>query len=153
MNSFEKWSLALTAIGYLFVALSILYAARQWSVAEKSLDREIIRDTRAHISEIRRRINHYQTEIIEREIDPSDLDIGSPDFIPVRLLLNLIEEIAADLDSDFYDNGMLEIFARPLAVAIWHYWKPVIVAARAEIQRADAWAKIEFVANKYPDLV
>lgn len=153
MTPFEKWSLALTAIGYLFVASGILNAARQWLVAEKSLHREIIRDTRAHISEIKRRINHYQTEIIERNIDPSDLDFRSPEFIPVRLLLNSIEEIAGDSNLDFYDNGMLEKFARPLAVAIWHHWKLVVFKTRKEIQQENAWSKIERVANKYADLV
>lgn len=153
MTPFEKWSLALTAIGYLFVASSILYAARQWLVAEKSLKRDIIKDTRAHISDIRRRINHHQTEIIERDIDPERVDIRSPEFVPVRLLLNTIEEVAGDLQSDFYDKDMLKKFTLPLAVSIWRFWDPVVMKTRRELNSPTAWSSIELVAKKYADTV
>lgn len=153
MTLFESWSLALTAIGHLFVAASILYAARQWVVAQKSLERNIIKDTRAYISDIRSRINHYQTEIINRDIQPSTVEIHSPDFIPVRLLLNSIEEIAGDLESGFYDHDMLEKFAVPLAVSIWYFWKQVVLKTRKDIQYEGAWSKIELVANKDYDAV
>ena len=38
----------------------------------------------------------------------------------VRLLLNTIEEVAADLQSGFYDKDMLNKFTLPLAVSIWN---------------------------------
>ena len=62
MTQYEQWSLALTALGHLFVAVSILYAARQWLIAQKSLKREIAKDTRAFISEMKARISSYQKE-------------------------------------------------------------------------------------------
>ena len=52
MSEYEQWSLTLTAIGHLIVASSIIYAARSWLVSEKSLEREIQKDTRSYLSDI-----------------------------------------------------------------------------------------------------
>lgn len=151
MTTFEKWSLGLTVLGYLFVASSIFYAARQWLVAEKSLKREVIKDTRAHISDIRSRINRFQTEIIERDIVPKNIDVSSRDFIPVRLLLNTVEEISKDSLSDFYDCKMLEQFTIPLAISIWRFWEPVVMQARREHEIPEAWHAIEQIATQEPN--
>ena len=91
MTQYEEWSLALTAIGHLFVASSILYAARQWLISQKSFEREIEKDTRHYISSINEQIHLYQREIIANNLDPWESSHGIDDCRPLNQLLNTIE--------------------------------------------------------------
>ena len=149
MTPYEQWSLALTAIGHLFVASSILYAARQWLVSQRSLEREIKKDTRQYISSINEQIHIYQREIIENNLDPWESSHGIDDCRALNRLLNTIEGIAVEIDSDFYDKEMLQKHFTVHGKAAWEKWKPYIENLRTAKGSSTLWVNIEKQAMGY----
>ena len=152
MTLYEKWSLALTAIGYLFVASSILYAARQWLVAKKSLERDILKDTRTYLSEISERIHSYQRDIIEKNLEPSNLDPYSDDGRTVVQLLDTITSATYELEAEFYDRDMLEKYITVQAVAACDKWKPFINVIRCGRNNPMRWTELERLSSMYKQI-
>lgn len=120
MSEFEKWSLALTAIGHFFVASSIVYAARSWILSEKSMKREIAKDTRSYLSDLDAQIRSYQKEL--RMVDVNPVEIMERPEIAARLngLLNIIESVGYEIETDFYDSEMIRKYIEPLSAGAWN---------------------------------
>lgn len=149
MTKYEAWSLALTAIGHLFVGLSVLYAARQWIVSKRSYEREILRDTRAYLSKIGERIHSYHEEIIEKSIDPDDPSPSIDDWRPVTQLLNTLEGLAYEVEVGFYDPDMLEKFLTAHSAQAWARWKQFVHSRRETIGHANLWTHLELATLRY----
>ena len=148
MTQYEQWSLALTAIGHLIVASSILYAARQWLISERSFKREIERDTRNYLSSINEQIHAYQREIIANNLDPWESSHGIDDCRPLNQLLNTIEGMAIEMETDFYDKDMLDKHFSVHGKAVWEKWYPYIENLRNS-KGSSLWVNIEKCVNGY----
>lgn len=149
MTTYESWSLALTAIGHLFVGASVLYAARQWVISKQSHKREIVRDTRRYLSEISARIHGYQREIIEKNLDPANLNPSGDDSRPVVQLLNTLESVAYETETDFYDRSMLDRFLTAHSAQAWFRWQPFVLSLRSRYGRNSLWSQVERMALRY----
>ena len=149
MTTYEAWSLVLTAIGHLFVDASVLYSARQWAISRQSYNREIVRDTREYLSEISERIHEYQREIIEKNIDPGDLSPSGDNSRPVRQLLNTLESVAYESETEFYDRNMLENFITVHSAQAWSRWQPFVQSLRSTYGNSNLWSQIERATLRY----
>lgn len=149
MTEYEKWSLALTAIGHLFVASSIFYAARQWLIAQKSHERTIIKDTRDFISDISERVHLYQQKIIENNTDPASIDLRSEESVPIKKLLNTLEAASYELQTGFYDADILNQYLDAQAKYAISKFKSYIQKVRYEYGSPDLYIELEKVASRY----
>ena len=153
MTPFELYSLALEAIGHLLVAASILYAARQWVITQKSFSREIARDTRNFIAEMDDRISNYQKQIIEMDISPDNVFASKDNSLPVRQLLNTLELMASEVHAGFYDAETLGKYVAARAAHVLRAWATFIEATRAS-GGALVWCEVEhLVAAHRQDMV
>src|ERR1700733_13689165 len=128
MTTYERWDLALSTLGQILVAASILYAARQWSVSQKTLQREVKRDTRDYISDLARQLHRFQEEIIDRDLNANEFDLSSGRYRPVLQLLNTLEAAGQELVGDFYDRVMLEAYLGARANFAWITWGKCVLA-------------------------
>ncbi|GAA3534154.1 DUF4760 domain-containing protein [Zobellella aerophila] len=149
MTEYEHYSLALTAIGHLIVALSILYAARSWLVSEQSLKREIQKDTRSYLADIDAQIRSIQRELHVVDINAENLSEDAESRVRVNGLLNIIESVGYELKTDFYDSKAIQKYITPLAAGIWHRWHPYVFENRILLNKIDLWEQVEVIAKSY----
>lgn len=149
MSEYEQWSLTLTAIGHLIVASSIIYAARSWLVSEKSLEREIQKDTRSYLSDIDSQIRSIQRELHSEDIDPEKLSEHTEARVRVNGLLNIIESVGYEIDTDFYDPKTVKNYIKPLAASVWNRWESYIFERRKMHNNPNVWVQVEMLAKSY----
>ncbi|TVO60191.1 DUF4760 domain-containing protein [Spiribacter vilamensis] len=149
MSDYEKWSLALTAIGHLFVASSILYAARSWLVSEKAFERQIQKDTRTYLSDIDSQIRSLQRELHVADTFAESLKSDPETKARINGILSIVESVGYEIDTDFYDSKKIKNCISPVAASVWNRWEPYILSHRAEVSHENLWIQVALLASSY----
>ena len=149
MSEYEKWSLALTAIGHLFVASSIIYAVKSWVLSQKSFEREIKGDTRNYLMELDGYLRSARRDILNLSIEVSELPDNVEKSIYVNKYLNIIEGVHDEIETEFFDSEMIKKFIYPHAARAWSEWKEHVYSRRAKFSNPKTWMHVEIMAESY----